>query len=68
MQRYEYSLFSGEGSAQVYTTKSDADVTLQFKSSNFDLYPPSSIKASQCNTAIEIDELKIQGGLVAGKC
>ncbi len=67
LNRYEYSIFSGEGSAQVYTTKSDAAVTLTFKSINFDIHPPSEVEARMCSTAIEIDKMDIQGGIVAGK-
>ena len=67
-KRYEYSFFSGEGSAQVTTKESDADITLKFKSINFDLHPPSDVEASHCMTAIEIDTLDLQGGIVAGKC
>lgn len=66
MIRYAYSLFSGNGSAQVYTTKSDADVTLRFESSDFNTHPPSEVVATSCNTAIEIDTLDLQGGIVAG--
>lgn len=65
--RYAYSLFSGEGSAQVYTTKSDAEITLKFKSENFDIHPPYEVEASQCLTNIEIDRLDLQGGVVACK-
>lgn len=66
-QRYAYSIFSGEGSAQVYTTKSDAAVTLTFRSIHFDIHPPSEVVARKCSTAIEIDTMNIQGGIVACK-
>jgi len=45
-KRYEYSFFAGEGSAAVTTSKSDASVTLKFKSLNLGLLPPSDVEAT----------------------
>ena len=65
--RYEYSFFRGEGGAQVNTTKSDASAELRFQSIDFDLHPPKSVESTNCATAIEIDNLDLQGGIVAGR-
>jgi len=57
--------FKGDGDLFLNTTQSDLDIEITFESPDFKTLPPTSATKSDCNAAIEINDIDFNGGLIA---
>mmetsp|Transcript_6561 Transcript_6561/g.15746 ORF Transcript_6561/g.15746 Transcript_6561/m.15746 type:complete len:707 (+) Transcript_6561:143-2263(+) len=63
--RYSWGIFSGSGSAQMYTDNNSVRTVLKFTSKDFALHAPNGSGVESCENRILITDINIQGNFVA---
>ena len=63
--RYSWGIFSGSGSAQMYTDNNSVRTVLKFTSKDFALHAPNGSGVESCESRILITDINIQGNFVA---
>lgn len=62
---YDYGFLDGNGRLEANINKSQASTVLAFRSSNFNLQPPSDSTVDSCDAEINIYNMEFRGGIVS---